>query len=72
MQYSAHFVLDAEAYKHSEALRYKGGKFALDGRLSGSPEPHDSNTTWQGGPRQILTCHFVVTAHPRARCGPLV
>lgn len=31
MQYSAHFVLDAKAYKHSEALQYKGGKLSWTG-----------------------------------------
>lgn len=71
MQFSAHFVLDAEAIKHSEALQYKGVKLSWTGAY---PAVRDPTAATRRGRADLVRSWPATLSSPLARgqdVGPL-
>lgn len=64
MQFSAHFVLDAEAYKHSEALQYKGVRLSWTGA---HPAVRDPTTVTRRGRADLVRSCPATLSSPLAR-----
>lgn len=71
MQFSAHFPLDAVAYKHSEALRYEGVRLSWTGA---HPAARNPTTVTRRGRADLVRSWPVNLSSPLARgqdVGPL-